>query len=99
MTLHILVPPTNIDTDSFGPNISGFFSITANTTVGLASITNNGVMETIIIPFHTAPGQPGTDQTITDGQIVATRLIPEPSTIVLAAVGALALLAHRWRLA
>jgi PEP-CTERM motif len=57
-----------------------------NMTLLPASLTNDGVTETLVIPY-TSSGATSTGSTTVSGVLVATRPIPEPSTVVLASLG------------
>ncbi len=68
-----------------------------NISLGNVSLSNNGSIETLIIPFQTSQSSTTPSLTITTGQIVATRQIPEPSTVVLAGLGVVGMALVAWR--
>ena len=70
-----------------------------NITPNLVSLTNNGLIETLVLPFRTSVTNTsiGGTVTVTTGVIVATRPIPEPSTFVLAGLGIAGMALVAWR--
>lgn len=70
---------------------------TSNVDTGMATLTTDGLLQTLIIPFNYTLTLPALIATTTEyqGQLVATRIIPEPTTAILLSAGALALLSRR----
>ncbi len=62
------------------------------TTLLPASLTTVGNVETLVLPLKFT-----TSTTVSTGTIVATRMVPEPSTILLAGFGALGIAVVAWR--
>ena len=67
----------------------------ANSTSLTASLTTAGGVETLVLPITRITGTSAHFELI--GMLVATRAVPEPSTIVLVAVGVFGLLCAGWR--
>jgi hypothetical protein len=63
----------------------------------LATIQLVGNVETLTIPIRRESGNAGGLHIISTGQIVATRIVPEPSSMILLGLGALGLLGYAWR--
>jgi hypothetical protein len=55
-----------------------------------------GLVETLVLPIRREAGAGGFHSILT-GQLVATRVVPEPSTILLAGFGALGIAVVAWR--
>ena len=72
------------------PSIVG--SPWVQTTLLPASLTTIGMTETLVLPVKFM-----TSTTVATGTIVATRTIPEPSTMVLAGFAVVGLCAAAWR--
>lgn len=70
---------------------------TPNTTAALASLSTAGSIETLTLPIYRESGIGGPLHIIIEGQLVATRTVPEPSTLALTSLGGLAGLAMIWR--
>jgi formylglycine-generating enzyme len=68
-----------------------------NTTSTAASLTTSGGIETLVIPVHYFDDEGGDKTTILDGQIVATRVVPEPTGLILAVCASIALAVSRQR--
>jgi len=84
-------------TSSGGPFPSSFANQNAfNSTVGAVSLTQAGGIETLVIPFRRESGAGGTHFIFT-GNITATRVVPEPSTMVLAGLGMIGACVAVWR--
>ncbi len=70
---------------------------TPNTTSALASLVTAGNVETLTIPILRNSGEGGSLHIIIEGQLVATRTIPEPGSLALMGLGGLASLGFAWR--
>jgi hypothetical protein len=66
-----------------------------NSTGVAASLTTSGGIETLIIPITRITGTSA--HVVSIGQFVATRVVPEPSTMVLGGLGVVALALGAWR--
>lgn len=62
---------------------------TANTSAAFASLVTAGGLETLTIPILRDSGAGGALHIVLEGQLVATRLVPEPATMGLASWGLL----------
>ena len=68
-----------------------------NTTAALASLSTSGSVETLTMPIYRESGAGGPLHIVIAGQLVASRTIPEPSTLALTLLGGLAGLGTIWR--
>ena len=93
MTIATL-PGSHADTTSLGVD-SSLAIVLPNITVGLASIVTVGLTETITIPYTTTSAATGLS--LSTGMIVASRTVPEPSTVVLAGLGVVGMALAAWR--
>ncbi len=70
---------------------------TPNTTALLASLSTAGNVETLTIPILRNSGEGGALHIVLDGQLVASRVVPEPSSVALLGLGSVVSLGLAWR--
>jgi hypothetical protein len=70
---------------------------TPNTTAVAASLVTAGNIETLTIPILRNSGEGGALHIILDGQLVASRVVPEPSSVALLGLGSVVSLGLAWR--
>lgn len=63
---------------------------TPNTTAALASLTTVGNVETLTVPILRDSGAGGLLHIVLEGQLVASRVVPEPSSVALLGLGGVA---------
>ncbi|MDZ4780938.1 MAG: PEP-CTERM sorting domain-containing protein [Planctomycetia bacterium] len=70
---------------------------TPNSTALLASLSTAGNIETLTIPILRNSGEGGALHIVLEGQLVASRVVPEPSSIALLGLGSVVSLGLAWR--